>query len=58
MPIIPEYTVLFNDKVENNVVLSYISLEANSIAHELEQSLADDYKSFIDVKRFLNRYHK
>ncbi len=58
LPIIPEYTVLFNDKVENNVVLSYISLEANSIAHELEQSLADDYKSFIDVKRFLNRYHK
>ena len=58
LPIIPEYTVLFNDKVENNVVLSYISLEANSIAHELEKSLAEDYKSFIDVKRFLNRYHK
>lgn len=58
LPIITEYTVLFNDKVENTIVMSYISLEANSIAHELEQSLIDDYKSFIDVERFLNRYNK
>lgn len=58
LPIIAEYTELFNDNVESNIVLSYISLEANSIAHELEQSLVDDYKSFKDVERFLNRYNK
>ena len=58
LPIIAEYTELFNDKVESNIVLSYISLEANSIAHELEQSLVDDYKSFKDVEWFLNRYNK
>lgn len=58
LPIIAEYTELFNDNVESNIVLSYISLEANSIAHELEQSLVDEYKSFKDVERFLNRYNK
>lgn len=58
LPIIAEYIVLFNDKVENTIVMSYISLEANSIAHELEQSLINDYKSFKDVERFLNRYNK
>lgn len=58
LPIITEYTVLFNDKVENTIVMSCISLEANSIAHELEQSLIDDYKSFMDEERFLNRYNK
>lgn len=58
LPITAEYTLLFTDKVEYNIVMSYISLEANSIAHELERSLADDYKTFKDVERFLNRYNK
>ena len=38
--------------------MKYISAEANSIAHQLEKSLANDYKSFEDVERFLNRYNK
>lgn len=58
LPIIDKYSLLLNSKVENNIIMSYISLEANSIAHELERSLAADYKSFKDVGRFLNRYNK
>lgn len=38
--------------------MKYISAEANSIAHQLEESLANDYKSFEGVERFLNRYNK
>lgn len=38
--------------------MKYISAEANSIAHQLEESLANDFKSFKDVEWFLNRYDK
>lgn len=58
LPITAEYALLFTDKVEYDIVMSYISLEANSIAYELERSLVDDYKTFKDVERFLNRYNK
>ena len=58
MPIITEYTELFNERLDKNFIMKYISVEANSIAHQLEKSLANDYKSFKDVERFLNRYNK
>lgn len=58
MPIITEYTELFNKKLDKNTIMKYISIEANSIAHQLEKSLANDYKLFEDVERFLNRYNK
>lgn len=58
MSIITEYTELFNERLDKNFIMKYISVEANSIAHQLEKSLANDYKSFKDVERFLNRYNK
>lgn len=58
LPIITEYTELFNKRLDKNTIMKYISAEANSIAHQLEKSLANDYKSFEDVERFLNRYNK
>ena len=58
LPIITEYTELFNKRLDKNTIMKYISAEANSIAHQLEKSLANDFKSFEDVDRFLNRYTK
>lgn len=58
MPLITEYTELFNKRLDKNTIMKYISIEANSIAHQLEKSLANDYKLFEDVERFLNRYNK
>ena len=58
MPIITEYTELLNKRLDKNTIMKYISAEANSIAHQLEKSLANDFKSFKDVEWFLNRYDK